>query len=175
VPNREIVTDNSVQAATTLLAASIYSVTLYSAYVTYLPLYLATYFEGIPNISAAHTSTPSSLLPLSLLLGVAAKSFIFTPAAATVPTREDARNKAFDPSRATLRDTFWWNVWGYSSKTKTVIKRTTALVLVSGVNTFLQAWVTIEGVEPLGAVAYAGVFVVAATVSGGALGIVGAV
>jgi len=175
VPNREIVTDTSVQAATTFLVASIYSVTLFSAYATYLPLYLVTYFEGIPNISTAHTSAPVSLLPLSLLLGVAVKSFIFTPAAANAPTKEDARNKAFDPSKATLKDTFWWNVWGYSSKTKVVIERTSALMLVSGVNTFLQSWVTVEGVEPLGAMAYAGVWVVAAAVSGGALGIVGAV
>ena len=129
----------------------------------------------MPSIENAYTSTPFTLLPLSLLLGVAAKSFIFTPAAATVATREDRRNKAFDPSKASLKDTFWWNIWGYSSKTKVVITRTAALVLVSGVNTFVQSWVTIEGVEPLGAAAYAEVWVVAAAVSGVALGVVGAV
>jgi len=74
-----------------------------------------------------------------------------------------------------LGDTLWWNVWGFSDKTKVVIKRTAALVLVSGVNTFVQSWVTVEGVEPLGAAAYAGIWVVAAAISGGALGIVGAV
>jgi len=53
--------------------------------------------------------------------------------------------------------------------------RTAALVLVSGVNTFVQSWVTIEGVEALGAAAYAGIWVVAPAISGVALGIVGAV
>lgn len=55
------------------------------------------------------------------------------------------------------------------------LHRTAVLVLVSGVNTFVQSWVTIEGVEPLGAAAYAGIWVVAAAISGAALGVVGAV
>ncbi|TVY86945.1 hypothetical protein LAWI1_G006314, partial [Lachnellula willkommii] len=171
VPNREILTDTTVQAVTTLLAASIYSVTLYSAYVTHLPLYLATYFEGIPTIEYAYRATPFTLLPLSLVLGLAAKSFIFTPAAVIV----DKRQREFDPSKASFEETVRWNVWGYGDKTKVVIKRTAALALVSGVNTFVQSWVTIEGVEPLGAAAYAGIWVVAAAISGVALGVVGAV
>ena len=48
-------------------------------------------------------------------------------------------------------------------------------MLVSGVNTFLQALVTLEGVEAPGAAAYASVWVVAALISGLSLGAVGAV
>ena len=48
-------------------------------------------------------------------------------------------------------------------------------MLVSGVNTFLHAFVTLEGVEAPGAAAYAGVWVVAAFISGLSLGLVGAV
>jgi len=119
VPNRELLTDTTVQAVTTLLAASIYSVTLYSAYVTFLPRYLATYFEGIPTIEKAYTATPFTLLPLSLVFGLAAKSFIFTPAAVIV----DKRPKEFEPSKASLGETLRWNVWGYGDKTKVVIER----------------------------------------------------
>ncbi|KAF4627428.1 hypothetical protein G7Y89_g10727 [Cudoniella acicularis] len=118
VPNRDIVTDTSVQILTTLLAASIYSVTLYSACASYLPVYLVTYFSNIPSVTAAHTATPFTLFPITLLLGLAAKSFIFTPAAASVPSSDDAKNVAFNPESATLADTLWYNVWGYSTKTK---------------------------------------------------------
>lgn len=171
VPNTDIVSDFSVQAFTTLLAGSIYSVVIYSAYATFLPVYLATYYEGLPSLAAAYSSTPISLLPLCLLLGVATKSFIFTPAAAVAADKKTV----FVPANATLGETVWWNLWGFNSKTKIVIKRTAVLVLISGANTFVQTWVTVEGVEVLGAVAYAAVWAVASAVAGGALGVVGAV
>ncbi|KAM3068738.1 hypothetical protein ACMFMG_010914 [Clarireedia jacksonii] len=173
VPNRDIVNDLPVQVITTLLAASIYSVTLYSAYLSYLPLYLVTYFNNIPTIVAAHSSTPTTLFPVTLLLGLATRSFIFTPATTTNPA--DSKPVPFDPESATLGETIWWNVWGWSKKTKIVIKRTATLMLVTGVNTFVQTYVTVEGVEAIGALAYSAVWVVAAVICGGALGAVGAV
>ena len=56
-----------------------------------------------------------------------------------------------------------------------VLKRTAAAMLVSGVNTFVQTWVTVEGVEMTGALLYSGVFVLAAGVIGLALGVCAAV
>jgi hypothetical protein len=147
VPNRDVVTDFTVQASITLLAAGIYSVTLYSAYASYLPIYLVTYFEGISSISAAHSATPISLMPLTLLFGLATKSFIFTPSAVAVPSLADAKASAFNPATATLAQTFRYNVWGFSPRTKIVLRRTLTLMLVTGVNTFVQSFVTIEGVE----------------------------
>ncbi|ESZ96914.1 hypothetical protein SBOR_2708 [Sclerotinia borealis F-4128] len=173
VPNRDITSDLPVQIITTLLAASIYSVTLYGAYMSYMPLYLATYFEGIPSIAAAYSATPTSLLPMTLLLGLATRSFIFTPTTATKSS--DSMAPPFNPETATLGDTIWWNLWGWSKKTKMVIKRTATLMTVTGVNTFLQTYITVEGVEAVGAVAYSGVWVVAAGICGGVLGFVGAV
>ena len=143
VPNREVVTDYTIQTITSLLAASIYSVTLYGAYQTYLPTHLVTYFEGITSITAAHRATPISLTPITLILGLACKSFIFTPVAA-LPKPKATH---FDPSTATLSETFWYNVWGYKPRTKVILSRTLVLMLVSGVNTFIQTFVTIDGVE----------------------------
>jgi len=171
VPNRDIVTDFSVQTYTTLLAAAIYSVTLYGAYASYLPVYFVTYFENIPTVAAAHAATPITLMPLALALGLAAKSFIFTPAAAVSSTRVEP----LDTEGATLRETFWYNVWGYSKRTKVVIKRTLALMLVSGVNTFVQTFVTLQGVEVTGAAGYSAVWVLASGITGLALGVVSAV
>ena len=164
-------TDFWVQTYTTLLAAAIYSVTLYAAYVSYLPVYLVTYFSDIRTIAAAHAATPITLFPVTLALGLAARSFIFTPAAAVSSTK----TVPFDTESASLSETFWWNVWGYSKRTRVVIKRTAALMLVSGVNTFVQTFVTLEGVEAVGAAAYSGVWVLASGITGVALGIVSAV
>lgn len=175
VPNRDIITDLSIQTYTTLLAAAIYSVTLYGAYASYLPVTLATYFDGIPSIAIAHTATPITLLPLALALGLASRSFIFTPAAATSPSLADAKADAFNPATATLSETIEHNLWGFSARTKIVIQRTAVLMLVSGVNTFIQCFVTIEGVEMIGAMGYSSVWVLAALLTGTSLGMVGAV
>lgn len=81
----------------------------------------------------------------------------------------------FDAENASLADTIWYNVWGWSKKTKIVIRRTVLLMTIVGVNTFVQTFVTVEGVEAPGAVAYSGAWVVAAGICGGVLGFVGAV
>lgn len=56
-----------------------------------------------------------------------------------------------------------------------VIRRTATLMLIVGINTFVQTFVTIEGVEAVGALAYSGVWVIAAAITGAAFGLVGAV
>lgn len=56
-----------------------------------------------------------------------------------------------------------------------VAQRTAALTLVAGVNTFVQSFVTIEGVEVVGAAIYSGVWAAAAGITGIVLGLVGAV
>ena len=136
---------------------------------------LVTYFDNIPSIEAAHSATPISLLPLTLILGLAARSFIFTPAAASSPSVAEAKAVAFNPATATFLQTFEHSFWNYSPRTKIVIKRTATLMLVSGVNTFLHAFITLQGVKAEGAAAYASVWVVAAFISGVSLGVVGAV
>ncbi|KAK0113190.1 hypothetical protein ONS95_014888 [Cadophora gregata] len=172
VRNKDIITSNSIQAYTVILGGAIYAVTLFTSYSTFLPVYLVTYFDGIHSIAAAHASSPIALFPTTFLLGLAAKSFIFTPTVTAAPTTEDAKNAAFHPETATFGETFWYNVWGYSSRKKVVIKRTATLMLATGINTFVQTFVTIEGVEAAGAVVYSGVWVAAALITGLTLGVV---
>lgn len=174
VPNNEIVTSVTIQAYTSVLAACIYATTLYTAYSSYLPVYLVTYFSEIKTVAAAHSATPFTLFPLTLLLGVAARSFIFTPAAASAPSIVDAKLATFNPASATLAETFWYNVWGFDTRTKVVIKRTLTLMLIVSTNTFVQTFFTVEGVEAVGAVAYSGVWTLAAGITGAVLGLVGA-
>ncbi|KUJ20958.1 uncharacterized protein LY89DRAFT_638684 [Mollisia scopiformis] len=175
VPNNDIITSTSIQAYTSILAASIYSVVLYTAYSSYLPVYLVTYFFDIKTIAAAHTATPITLFPVNLLLGLAAKSFIFTPATASAPSVADAKLAAFNPATATFPETLRYNLWGYQTRTKVTIKRTATLMLIVGMNTFVQTFVTIEGVEAVGAIAYSGIWVIGAAITGAAFGLVGAV
>jgi hypothetical protein len=144
-------------------------VTLFSAYTIYLPVYLVTYFANLHTIAAAHNASHITLFPISLVLGLGARSFIFTPATAV-----SSRGMVFNPETATLAETLWYNVCGYSSRTKMVITRTVTLMLLSGVNTFVQTFVTMEGVEVRGALGYSAVWVVAGGVTGVALGFVGA-
>jgi hypothetical protein len=136
--------------------------------VSYLPVYLVTYFSNIPSVSATHSATLITIFPVTILLGLAAKSFIFSPAISIAPSKKTP----FNPGTATLAETFFYNIWGHSKRTKIVIQRTVTLMLVSGINTFVQTFVTIEGVEARGALAYSAVFFVAAGISGAALGVV---
>ncbi|KAI1816056.1 hypothetical protein GGS20DRAFT_539911 [Poronia punctata] len=175
LPNADIITDKPIALLTTLLAGTIYSVTLLFAYATYLPTYLVVYFANLPSIVRAHESTYIGLLPVTLALGFAARVFIFTPAEATGRTLADAENEAFDPVKANLRETVRWNLLGWSSQTKVAMKRTALVMFVTGVNTFLQTRLTIRGVETLGAAAWSSVWVFAAAVTGLALSAVGSV
>ncbi|CAJ2510006.1 Uu.00g059060.m01.CDS01 [Anthostomella pinea] len=172
-PNAEIVADTSIALITTFLAGCIYSVSLLFAYATYLPTYLVVYFENLPSVARAHESSYIGLLPATLALGFAAWAFLFTPAEATGRTPADAENEAFDPEAASLAETVRWNFWGWSTQTKVVMQRTALLMLVTGVNTFLQARLTLAGVESAGAAAWASVWVLAAAITGLALGVVG--
>ncbi|KAI0391501.1 hypothetical protein F5Y17DRAFT_440251 [Xylariaceae sp. FL0594] len=173
VPNADILTDKPIALLTTLLAGTIYSVSLLFAYATYLPTYLVVYFAGIPSLVRAHESNYIGLLPVTLALGFAARAFIFTPSEATGRTPADEENERFDPVKANLRETVKWNFLGWSSQTKVAMKRTALVMFVTGINTFLQTWLTITGVEAVGAAAWSSVWVFASAVTGLALGAVG--
>jgi hypothetical protein len=173
VPNREIVMDVPIQLYTSLLSAIVYGIALFGAYQTVLPRTFALYFNGLYSLTPAYSATFASLLPITLLFGVAARVFIFTPFAAAGKTDEDAKWAAFDPVSATLEETFWYNVWGYTSKTKVIISRTAVVMGLTGVNTYLQCAMTVSGVESYGAAIYAGVWVVAAMLTGLSFGLVG--
>ncbi|KAI0118785.1 hypothetical protein GGR51DRAFT_497628 [Nemania sp. FL0031] len=175
VPNADILTDTPIALITTLLAGAIYSVTLLFAYATYLPTYLVMHFANLPSLVRAHDSSYVGLLPVTLALGFAARTFIFTPAEATGRTQADAKNEAFNPATASLGETVRWNFFGWSSQTKVAMQRTALGMLVTGVNTFLRTRLTVVGVETAGAAAWSSVWVFAAAATGLALSVVGGV
>lgn len=173
VANREIVTDIPITIYTTLLTTAIYCITVYSALHTYLPTTFVLHFDGIPSLEPAYTASYLTIVPVMVAFGFAARSFIFTPFAATGRSQEDGRLNEFDPVTATLGETLVWNLWGYTSRSKVVIARTLVAMLVTGLNTYLQTYLTIGGVEGAGAAGYASAWVLATFFAGGALAFVG--
>ncbi|KXX76943.1 hypothetical protein MMYC01_206143 [Madurella mycetomatis] len=161
VANREIVVDRGIQLLTSLHAALVYGVALF----------LASRTDGLPSFGFG---TPTSQV-LSLLFGLAARTFIFTPLVATGRTPQDQKNADFDPVSATLGQTVAWNLWGYTTQTKVSIRRTAVAMLFTAVGTFLNTVMTVKGVEPYGAAVYASIWVAAALVTGLSLIYVGGI
>ncbi len=169
--------DRSIQGFTTLLAGVVYSTTLFVACKLFLPSILVLYFAGIPSVQPAADATLLGSVPtetLGLLFGLAARVFIFTPVAATGSTEDDRELAGFNPETATLGQTLYWNLWGYTTKSKVAIQRTAVAMLVTGVQTFLQCQ-GLKGVESFGAAAYATVWVAGNMLTGHSLAYVLAV
>ncbi|KAK8140312.1 hypothetical protein PG984_000378 [Apiospora sp. TS-2023a] len=172
VHNAELLTDKPIAVLTSLLSGAIFTISLFSAYATYLPRFMVVYLNNLPSITAAHEVYYLNLLPVTLPIGFAATSFIFAPAEAEEePKVPESEN--FDPVDASLKETVRWNLWGWSNRTKMVMKRTALLMAMTGINTTLQTALTVEGAEVPGALAWSSVWVVASAVTGVALGAVG--
>lgn len=162
VPNRFVINDLPVRLVTTVLAAAIYGTVIYGSYKSWLPVHLVTYFDGLKDISAAHSVALPLLIASLLPVGYAAHEFLFTPFAATTAEYEDEEPVVFDPATATLAETLQYNFWGYSRASKFLITRAITLMVVTGFNTWLHTFVTIEGAENLGAIGWSSVWVLAA-------------
>ncbi|KAK0748675.1 hypothetical protein B0T21DRAFT_407167 [Apiosordaria backusii] len=177
-PNREIVADRFIQVLTSLQAGLVYSVVLFMAGRTFLPTTFVLHFDGIPTIKPAVDAVflgfgglPTGIL--SLLFGLAARSFIFAPFITAPQTLEDQEMAKFDPASATLGQTVAWNLWGYTTKTKVSIIRTAVAMVFTAVGTYVDTALSIKGVDSCGAVVYASVWVLAALLTGCILTYVG--
>lgn len=175
VPNREIILDRVIQGSTVVFAGLVYGATLFVAFKTYLPNVFLLHFEGIARVEPVIDTRVGNLLAggVALLFGLAARAFIFTPIAATDRTAADEEVDKFDPVSATLSETFWWNLWGYTTRAKVAIKRTAVLAAMTWISTYLKCTTTIHGVEPYGAAVYASAWALAAILTGLGLEIVG--
>jgi hypothetical protein len=172
VYNRELASWG-MQLYTGALSTGIYSVIVVLSLRYILPRVMVVYFTGIPSLEAAYGASYAALLPVTLQFGAAASNLIYAPFATTPKVEEDDKIGEFDPAAATLGETVAWNVLGYTAKTKVIVRRTALAVLVTAVNTYLALTMTIYGIEPTGAAAYAGVWAAATLLSGLGLAFVG--
>ena len=92
---------------------------------------------------------------------------------AAKPDEAELQMARFEPETATLAETVAYNVWGHSKRNRTMIERTSTLVAMGFVHTWLHTYGAVEGAEGFGAVGWASVWALAAAVTGGALLIVG--
>ncbi|KAF4587778.1 hypothetical protein GQ602_004471 [Ophiocordyceps camponoti-floridani] len=156
---------------TTALASSIYTITIALSQRLLLPRILALHFRGLATLEPAYAASYTAVLPATAVFGAAAAAFIYVPSSTT--TGDDAQ--ALDPVTASLGETLRWNLWGYSSRTKLVVRRTCLVMLLVAGNTYLSCTRGLYGVEAHGALVYAAVWVGAAACTGLALGLVGGV
>ncbi|KAJ4144720.1 hypothetical protein LMH87_003592 [Akanthomyces muscarius] len=138
-----------------------------------LPRVFVLYFHGIPTVAPAYSASFLALLPTALFFGVAASKFIFAPYVTTGKSKEDEKIRQFDPVQASLRETVWWNFWGYTLRSRIVITRTAIVTVMTAVSTYLALAIAIDGVSCLGAATYALVWASATAGTGLALGLVG--
>ena len=173
VSNRSVINDWEVSVYNSLLAAGIYGLVVYGSFATWLPVYLVTHFDGLRDISGAHDARLPFLIASFVPVGIAAKSFLFTPATGAKSDLGDIKAKSFNPETATLAETVEYNVWGYSKRTRTMITRTGTLAAVTFLNTWLQGAVTLEGAESAGPAGWAAIWASGAILTGTAFWWVG--
>lgn len=167
VANRSILKDISVQISTSTLAAALYGLVVFGSFRGWLPVYLVVHFDGLRDISGAYKADLHFITAGFFLNGYAAQSFLFLPALGAKPDAHDLKMAEFDPETATLGQTIWYNIWGYSKRTRTLIKRTAVLAIATAMQTGLRTYFTIEGVELAGAAIWAGMWAAAAVLVGG--------
>ncbi|KAL8653154.1 MAG: hypothetical protein Q9210_002275 [Variospora velana] len=167
VANRPILNDVPIKLYTSILAAAVYGLVVYGSFRGWLPVYLAVHFDGLRDLSGAHEAALPFVTLGFTLSGYAAQSFLFMPALGAKPDVHDMQMAEFNPETASLGQTVWYNVWGYSKRSRTLIKRTATLAFASAMQTGLRTYITVEGVELAGAAGWAAMWATAAILVGG--------
>ncbi|EQL33767.1 hypothetical protein BDFG_04299 [Blastomyces dermatitidis ATCC 26199] len=196
-----ILTDFPTTLYTTLVAACIYTIILYSSLATWLPTYLVTYYDGLPDLRIAHVGPKGfvSLLVTLLPAGYSLRDFLFVSSVGaaqleeqqhkrvTVPVEEEAEGEGktggkkarkHDEERAgeflvtSLYRKYWLSL---PAKTRMLVSRTTVLAMMTMMNTIMQVVGTISGAEMEGAMGWGAIWTLATCVTGVIFGWVEAV
>lgn len=161
------------QVLIAVLSTNVYAAVVSLALRFVLPKVLVLHFKGIPTVEPAYAASFVALLPTAAFFGFAASKFIFAPYVTTGKSKEDEKIRQFDPVHASLRETVWWNFWGYTLRSRIVITRTAIVTGMTAVSTYLACAVLIDGVSFFGAIAYSLVWSLATGGTGLALALVG--
>ncbi|KAG8534176.1 uncharacterized protein KY384_001020 [Bacidia gigantensis] len=128
--------------------------------------YDVIHFDGIKDLSKIYRSDVMWLLAPFVPIGIAAKTFLFTPSFAAKADARDDEIEAFNPETASLSDTALYNIWGHSKRVRVLAQRTAVLVALAGLHTWLHTYIVVEGAEGFGAAGWASIWVLAATLTG---------
>jgi len=167
--NRDIIQDRPTTLYTSVAAASIFSVILYLSFSTWLPTFLVTHFDGIPDIRTAYAGAAGLPIWILTLLpaGYAARDLLFVSSTgwsvdgAVDLTESVAVEK--NPQGEYVTTSVYNKLWGnMSPKTRILISRTVVLATMILLNTVIQVAGTIRGVDVEGATGWGGIWAVAA-------------
>ncbi|PGH04981.1 hypothetical protein AJ79_06938 [Helicocarpus griseus UAMH5409] len=183
-PRPTILTDTPTTLYTSLVATAIYTVSLYTSFATWLPTYLVTHFDGLPDLRAVHAGSKGfvSLFLTLLPAGYMLRDFLFVNSVGAAHiAQQDAEFEA-EPDKklrglrkseeeerhgellaTTLYRKYWLTL---SVKTRELIARTLALAGMVLVNTIVQVVGTISGAEMEGAVGWGLIWTVATGITG---------
>ncbi|OJD22773.1 hypothetical protein ACJ73_05875 [Blastomyces percursus] len=187
-----ILTDCPTTLYTTLVAACIYTVILYSSLATWLPTYLVTYYDGLPDLRIAHVGPKGfvSLLVTLLPAGYSLRDFLFVSSVGaaqleeqqhkrvTVAVEEEAEGEVktggqkarkHDEERTgeLLVTLLYRKYWlALPAKTRVLMSRTAALATMIMLNTIVQVVGTISGAEMEGAMGWGAIWTLATCVIG---------
>lgn len=170
VPNRAILQDRPTAIYTSVAATAVYAVVLYVSFATWLPAYLVTHFEGIPDIRTLHAGVEGfPVLFLSLLpAGYAARDFLFVSSAGWSAESDWRKSESpEDRQDEYLICTVYRHTWGaLSKKARILITRTVILAVMVVANTVVQGAGTIKGVSIEGAAGWGAIWAVGTLIIG---------
>lgn len=174
VSNKSILQDRPTTIYTSVAASSTFALLLYISFSTWLPVFLVTHFDGIPDITATYAGPAGlpamffSLLPA----GYAARDLLFLNSAGWSPDPESSRDESSrdessNNSNEYLVTSLYRQTWGrLGAKTRILLLRTITLALMMVLNTIIRVWGTIKGVDIVGAAGWGSIWAVAALVIG---------
>jgi hypothetical protein len=165
--NRPILTDRITTLATSFWASLLFMLLLQLSFYTFLPTFLITHFAHIRTLEPAHSGP--YLMPILVLLtlpaGLACRYFLFAPST-SAPVREVVE---LDTVRGGFGEHVRWNLWGwYTGRQKELLGRAALAAGLVGAETVVKCAGELHGVEVVGALGYAGVWMVGVGVVSGA-------
>ncbi|KAK2812795.1 hypothetical protein FQN50_001124 [Emmonsiellopsis sp. PD_5] len=199
-----ILADTPTKVYTTLIATSVLTFTLYSGFATWLPTYLVSHFDGLPDLRAVHAG-PQGFVSMFITLlpaGCVLRDFLFVSPIAEAQREEmeevseEAGEHKKHPSRQerteteteTAKEEEGWKAgellvlylyrkyWAaLPTKTRVLVAHTAAVAVMMLLNTVVQVVGTISGAEMEGALGWGMVWSLAAGVTGWLFGWVGGV
>ncbi|OAX83278.1 hypothetical protein ACJ72_02371 [Emergomyces africanus] len=187
-----ILTDCPITLYTALVATCIYTVILYTSFATWLPTYLVTYYDGLPDLRTAHMGPRGfiSLLVTLLPTGYALRDFLFVGSVGAAqldqpqhkrvvvtieeeaeadvkPRGKNARKHEEELPGEFLVTSLYRRYWlALPTKTRVLTSRTAGLATMIMLNTIVQVVGTISGVEIEGAAGWGAIWTLATCVTG---------
>ncbi|PGH32925.1 hypothetical protein GX50_04269 [[Emmonsia] crescens] len=188
-----ILTDCPTTLYTTLVAACIYTVILYTSFATWLPTYLVTYYDGLPDLRTVHVGPKGfiSLLVTLLPAGYVLRDFLFVSSVGAAQLDQQHKKVVVTVEEETVAEpavkaggkkarkheeelpgellvtSLYRRYWvALPTKTRVLVSRTAALAAMIMLNTIVQIVGTISGAEMEGAVGWGAIWTLATCVTG---------